>query len=64
MAGHGPSATNFHTEFRVPHVGRAHRIAATTMGATMWFWMMYRAKQDMPYLLTKHKPWNERSHGH
>ncbi|ORZ38563.1 hypothetical protein BCR44DRAFT_1497173 [Catenaria anguillulae PL171] len=46
IMGAGPNNTNFHTEFRVPHVSRYHRAAATTMGAVMWFWMMYRAKQS------------------
>ncbi|KAI9175422.1 hypothetical protein H9P43_006783 [Blastocladiella emersonii ATCC 22665] len=60
----GTSSTNFHTEFRVVQASKWHRGTAKAMGAVMWFWMMYRAKQDMPYLLTKHKPWNERAHAH
>jgi hypothetical protein len=40
-------AAGFH-----PHLAGAwHRYTAKALGASMWFWMMYRAKQDMPVLL-------------
>ncbi|KAG2182146.1 hypothetical protein INT43_007073 [Umbelopsis isabellina] len=40
-------AAGFH-----PHLAGAwHRYGAKALGASMWFWMMYRAKQDMPVLL-------------
>lgn len=37
-----------------PHfAGFTHRFVGKALGATMWFWMMYRAKQDGPVLLVK-----------
>ncbi|KAK0720468.1 hypothetical protein B0H67DRAFT_576191 [Lasiosphaeris hirsuta] len=29
-----------------PHVPRAYRFMATGLGASMWFWLMWRAKKD------------------
>ncbi|KAJ3366317.1 hypothetical protein GGF31_008126 [Allomyces arbusculus] len=63
MAGHGAD-TMHHTKFVVYQASKWHKGAATLMGSVMWFWMMYRAKEDLPYLMTKHKPWHERNHGH
>jgi hypothetical protein len=35
-----------------PHLpGFTHRFVGKALGATMWFWMMYRAKEDGPVLL-------------
>jgi hypothetical protein len=37
-----------------PHLpGFTHRFVGKALGATMWFWMMYRAKEDGPVLLVK-----------
>ncbi|KAH8550676.1 hypothetical protein BGW37DRAFT_427447 [Umbelopsis sp. PMI_123] len=47
-------AAGFH-----PHLAGAwHRYTAKALGASMWFWMMYRAKQDMPVLLGWRHPWD------
>ena len=43
----GAAGLGFHPHF----AGFWHRFAGKTLGATMWFWMMYRAKQDGPVLL-------------
>jgi hypothetical protein len=50
--GHGTSYTSGpYGSFRVPHVSAAHRWAGKLVCASMWFFMMYRAKQDGPVLL-------------
>lgn len=46
MAGHA-GGLGFHPHF----AGFTHRFVGKALGATMWFWMMYRAKQDGPVLL-------------
>ncbi|GAB5592159.1 hypothetical protein VKS41_002556 [Umbelopsis sp. WA50703] len=52
-------AAGFH-----PHLAGAwHRYGAKALGASMWFWMMYRAKQDMPVLLGWRHPWDGHGHG-
>ncbi|OJD14737.1 hypothetical protein AJ78_04935 [Emergomyces pasteurianus Ep9510] len=41
-------------------VGQArplYRFAATALGASMWFFLMYRAKKDGPALLGWKHPW-------
>lgn len=35
-----------------------YRIAATGLGASMWFFLMYRAKEDGPALLGWKHPWD------
>ncbi|CAE6431964.1 unnamed protein product [Rhizoctonia solani] len=55
----GPAGPGFH-----PHPpGFGHRFLAKTLGATMWFFIFYRAKQDGPKLLGAH-PWEAHGHGH
>ncbi|KAJ1023065.1 hypothetical protein NDA13_005112 [Ustilago tritici] len=39
-----------------------HRWGAKLLGATMWFWIFYRAKQDGAVLLGLKHPWD--GHGH
>ncbi|PGH16911.1 hypothetical protein AJ80_05055 [Polytolypa hystricis UAMH7299] len=34
-----------------------YRFTATALGASMWFWLMYRAKKDGPALLGWKHPW-------
>ncbi|KAK1760723.1 hypothetical protein QBC47DRAFT_396710 [Echria macrotheca] len=41
-----------------PHVPRLYRFAATGLGASMWFWLMWRAKKDGA--TTPMKPTRER----
>ncbi|KAI9260241.1 hypothetical protein BY458DRAFT_516578 [Sporodiniella umbellata] len=41
-----------------PHFpGFTHRFVGKALGATMWFWMMYRAREDGPVLLGWRHPW-------
>ncbi|TIB18959.1 hypothetical protein E3P92_00181 [Wallemia ichthyophaga] len=28
-----------------------HRFASTALGASMWFWVFYKARQDLPHML-------------
>ncbi|KAI0012797.1 hypothetical protein F4779DRAFT_614240 [Xylariaceae sp. FL0662B] len=41
-----------------PPVPRIYRFTATALGASMWFFLMYRAKQDGPVLLGWKHPWD------
>lgn len=50
MAGHA-GGLGFTPHF----AGFTHRFVGKALGATMWFWMMYRAKQDGPVLLVNKK---------
>ncbi|KAF2275297.1 uncharacterized protein EI97DRAFT_434513 [Westerdykella ornata] len=43
---------------KVPPVRPLYRFMATGLGASMWFFLMYRAKQDMPVLLGWRHPWD------
>ncbi|KAI8391722.1 uncharacterized protein BYT42DRAFT_490093 [Radiomyces spectabilis] len=54
----GAAAFGFH-----PHLaGFWHRFTGKALGATMWFWMMYRAKQDGPVILGLRHPWEHGDH--
>ncbi|KAF7724586.1 hypothetical protein EC973_000894 [Apophysomyces ossiformis] len=50
----GAAAFGFHPHF----AGFWHRFTGKALGASMWFWMMYRAKQDGPVLLGLRHPWD------
>ena len=39
--------------FVPPHVNPVHQRIATFIGATMWFWIFYRAKQDGGVVLVR-----------
>ncbi|ROW15438.1 hypothetical protein VPNG_02326 [Cytospora leucostoma] len=41
-----------------PPVAPLHRFIATSLGASMWFFLMYRAKKDGPALLGLKHPWD------
>ncbi|KAI9291854.1 hypothetical protein K502DRAFT_368101 [Neoconidiobolus thromboides FSU 785] len=43
---------------------RPHLYLAKFMGATMWFWIFYRMKQDGPVLFGLRHPWDGHGHGH
>ncbi|KAK2871563.1 hypothetical protein FQN49_003054 [Arthroderma sp. PD_2] len=43
---------------KVPPGPPLYRFAATALGASMWFWLMYRAKKDGPVLLGWKHPWD------
>ncbi|KAG0700734.1 hypothetical protein DFH29DRAFT_982985 [Suillus ampliporus] len=59
MAGGGhPSGFN-------PHLpGFRYQFLAKTLGATMWFFILYRAREDGPKLLGLRHPWEGHGHGH
>ncbi|KAF8342157.1 uncharacterized protein EI90DRAFT_2904581, partial [Cantharellus anzutake] len=47
-----------------PHLpGRGYQFLAKGLGAAMWFFIFYRAKQDGLKLLGAH-PWGHGEHGH
>ncbi|KAJ2236272.1 hypothetical protein IWW45_001927 [Coemansia sp. RSA 485] len=60
--------------FIVPKPQLAYRVLSKTLGATMWFWMMYRIKEDGAVAFGFRHPWdhhddhgshdNHGDHGH
>ncbi|KAF9793241.1 hypothetical protein BJ322DRAFT_1033608 [Thelephora terrestris] len=58
MAGHHGPGFN-------PHLpGFRHQFLAKALGATMWFFIFYRARQDGAKLLGLSHPWEAHGHGH
>ncbi|KAK0545482.1 hypothetical protein OC846_005647 [Tilletia horrida] len=48
-----------------PHRPSAlHRYTATLLGASMWFFIFYRAKQDGAVMLGLKHPWDGHDHHH
>ncbi|KAG1735137.1 uncharacterized protein EDB91DRAFT_1056433 [Suillus paluster] len=48
-----------------PHLpGFRYQFLAKTLGATMWFFILYRAREDGPKLLGLRHPWEGHGHGH
>ncbi|KZT67174.1 hypothetical protein DAEQUDRAFT_729413 [Daedalea quercina L-15889] len=59
MAG-GHYSPGFH-----PHLpGFKYKFLATGLGATMWFFIFYRARKDGAKLLGLSHPWEAHGHGH
>lgn len=58
---HHSSAYTRHGSAPVPQAGPFYRYAAIGLGATMWFWMFYRAKHDWKHWVGIEHPWD---HGH
>lgn len=56
-----PQAGKPYGGFVPPQPSRFHTRAGFVCGVTMWLWVFYRAKQDLPALLGLEKPWE---HGH
>ncbi|KAF6241600.1 hypothetical protein HO173_000311 [Letharia columbiana] len=50
--GHGNHPIHMHP------VRPLYRYSATLLGASMWFFLMYRAKKDGPVLLGWRHPWD------
>ncbi|KAJ2789803.1 hypothetical protein H4R21_006656 [Coemansia helicoidea] len=47
-----------------PKVPLMYRALSKGLGATMWFWMMYRIKEDGPVVFGFRHPWDHGEHGH
>lgn len=47
----------------VVQVSRVHKGFGVAAGAVMWFWVFYRAKQDLPVMLGLRHPWEGHGHG-
>ncbi|KAF8274544.1 hypothetical protein EI94DRAFT_1512079, partial [Lactarius quietus] len=48
-----------------PHLpGFKHKFLAKALGASMWFFIFYRARSDGPKLLGLRHPWEGHGHGH
>ncbi|CAP73136.1 uncharacterized protein PODANS_2_5510 [Podospora anserina S mat+] len=41
-----------------PPIRPLYRYTATGLGASMWFWIFYKAKEDGPVLLGWKHPWD------
>ncbi|WVZ02881.1 hypothetical protein V8G54_023687 [Vigna mungo] len=52
MGGHGEGTTYKGVTIHQPK--RWHTITGKGLCAVMWFWVLYRAKQDGPVVLVKH----------
>ncbi|CAL9080383.1 unnamed protein product, partial [Musa acuminata var. zebrina] len=65
--GHGESTT--YKGFTIHHPKRWHVVTGKSLCAIMWFWVLYRAKQDGPVVLGWRHPWeghgdHSHEHGH
>lgn len=47
-----------------PLAPKFHRFAAKALGATMWFWIFYRIREDGPEMFGMEHPWEEDDHHH
>ena len=61
--GHGHGAANKFHGFDQPSVDLRYKRVATVIGATMWFWLFYRFREDGGVLFGLHKPWDHHAHG-
>lgn len=52
---HGYSAKAGAVPF--PKLPLGQKLISKALGATMWFWIMYRVREDAPVLLGWRKPW-------
>ncbi|ERM96397.1 hypothetical protein AMTRI_Chr09g35740 [Amborella trichopoda] len=57
MGGGGDGHSTTYKGFTVHHPKRWHVVTGKGMCAMMWFWIMYRAKQDGAALLGLRHPW-------
>ncbi|RRT40061.1 hypothetical protein B296_00039630 [Ensete ventricosum] len=65
--GHGESTT--YKDFTIHHPKRWHVVTGKGLCTIMWFWVLYRAKQDGPVVLGWRHPWegygdHSDDHGH
>ncbi|KIM29784.1 hypothetical protein M408DRAFT_22649 [Serendipita vermifera MAFF 305830] len=59
----GSGAHTHYTGFHPHPPALRYRVLSQLLGASMWFFIFYRAKQDGPKLLGAH-PWEAHGHGH
>ncbi|EGD75837.1 hypothetical protein PTSG_07955 [Salpingoeca rosetta] len=58
-ASHGGADAHKYSESVTPiEPSPMYSYAATGMGAVMWFWILWRAKHDLPHLLGFEHPWD------
>lgn len=66
--GHGHGGDHGHgityNGFTMHHPNKWHARTGKFMCAVMWFWILYRAKEDGPVLLGMRHPWESHGHGH
>ncbi|KAK4793869.1 hypothetical protein SAY86_011863 [Trapa natans] len=65
--GHGHGGGSTYKGFSVHQPKRWHVVTGKGLCAVMWFWVLYRAKQDGPVVLGWRHPWEgheDHSHGH
>ncbi|GJP55012.1 hypothetical protein CLOM_g14005 [Closterium sp. NIES-68] len=62
--GHGNGHGITHGGLTLHPAARWHKVVGTGMCAMMWFWILYRAKEDGPVVLGWRHPWEGHGHGH
>lgn len=55
---HAAAGYTRHGGAPVPKAGPFYRYSATFLGATMWFWLFYRAKHDWKQWVGIEHPWD------
>lgn len=55
---HAAAGYTRHGGAPVPKAGPFYRYSATLLGATMWFWLFYRAKHDWKQWVGIEHPWD------
>ncbi|KAK9451655.1 uncharacterized protein V1518DRAFT_424628 [Limtongia smithiae] len=58
--GHGPKTYSGPISIHPPRM--LYRVSNIILGGSMWFWIMYRLKQDAPVMFGFRHPW-EGHHG-
>lgn len=58
IMSHAAGSYTRHGGAPVPKAGPFYRYSATFLGATMWFWMFYRAKHDWKHWVGIEHPWD------
>lgn len=55
--GHGPQYSARAGPVPFPRHSLAQKLVPKLLGATMWFWVFYRLREEGPVLLGWRKPW-------
>jgi len=56
--GHGPHYSAKPGPVPFPRLTFAQRAVPKVLGATMWFWVMYRLREELPVLTGQKHPWD------